>query len=88
MDFRATGRLRGAIMSAGGCLGCKLLPEPYSSKTRGAGESGKWGMKGAQGSGESALWVMFDASPQLPMPGKRRGGSRQGGHEGQLLSAN
>lgn len=26
VDFRATGRLRKAIMSARGCLGCKLLP--------------------------------------------------------------
>lgn len=65
VDFRATGRLRKAIMSAWGCLGCKLLPVQIAARER--REDWGWGEKWGEGSegckGKCPLsWVMFDAA--------------------------
>lgn len=77
VDFRATGRLRGAIMSARGCLGCKLLPARDSCKGKGRGMERGWaaGGEGSRGCrGKCPLsWVMFDAALLLPTLGKASG---------------
>lgn len=77
VDFRATGRLRGVIMSARGCLGCKLLPARDSCKGKGRGMEKGWvvGGEGSRGCRRKCplSWVMFDAALLLPTLGKASG---------------
>lgn len=71
VDFRATGRLRKAIMSARGCLGCKLLSTRDSCEGKGT-EKGGVGRKGCRRKCPLS-WLMFDAAPLLPTPGRTSG---------------